>query len=187
MGCGQTYGSITELRADAEADVYADQIRAVVRSLPIEAETVGRARGTAAKAMRNELGMVDKEHVDDVVLTVSELVTNALRHGAMRLEGPLAKYSGKNITLEIGIWPKWTLITVDDRDREVHEPVFADDADDLRESGRGLFIVRTVAERFWWDQKHMSKTANAVILRSGVEPDEHDLAVLDRLEKGEGE
>lgn len=173
---------MTEPRTDVDAKAF----KVVSTSLRIELEAVGWAWEFAAdelySALRERVEF-DQDHVDNVVLVVSELATNAVKYGAM----PLDKYPGKNIWLGLSLWPRWTLVTVDDCDREVHQPVPADAADDLPVSGRGLFIVQTLAERFWWHQRHMSKTANAVALRTSVELDEHDLVVLDRLEKGEDE
>jgi hypothetical protein len=96
---------------------------------------------------------LDGDHVDDVVLVVSELTTNAIKYGGA---------SSRNIYLEIVVWSKWTLIAVADRTHEVSEVASANDEDgDLRESGRGLDIVEILAERWWWHPREFSKTANA--------------------------
>lgn len=162
-------------------DVFTEQFKAVSTSLRIELEAVSRAREFAAdelySALREQVEC-DRDHIDNVVLVVSELVTNAVKYGAL----PHGEPPGRNIWLELGLWPKWTLVTVDDRDREVHKPVLTNADDDLPESGRGLFIVQTLAARFWWRPRRMSKTANAVVLRTRVELDEDDFNILDRLE-----
>lgn len=157
--------AVTELRAEA--------IGAVGRSLLIYPKSVGTAR-EFTECFLTAKAKLEGSHVDDVVLVVSELVTNSIKYG-----GDGRRY----VYLEIGLWSKWTLIIVDDRTREIRESAPAADDEDLRESGRGLEIVEALAERFWWHQKLHSKTANAVILRTDAKLPDEDDAILDRLEK----
>lgn len=140
--------------------------------LPISPEAAATARGLTAEFLVDQ-ARLDAEHVSDVVLVVSELVTNAIKYGAN---------GRRNICLDVEVWSKWTLITVDDCDPHVYEAAPERDGDDLPESGRGLLIVRAYAERFWWDQKLISKTANAVICRTGITLTDEDNALLDGLE-----
>jgi anti-sigma regulatory factor (Ser/Thr protein kinase) len=159
----------------AITNLHAEAIAAAGRSLPVGPQAVAAAREFAAQFVANRASL-GGDHLHDVVLLVSELVTNAIKYGG----------AGRaNIYLEIGMWSKWTLITVDDRIREVYEAAPVDDDEDLRESGRGLEIVEVLAERFWWHPRSISKTANAVILRSDAELTDEDNAILDGLEKAE--
>jgi anti-sigma regulatory factor (Ser/Thr protein kinase) len=157
-------GAITELPAEA--------LWATVRSLPIAPKAAATARAFAAEFLASV--KLDDGHIDDVVLVISELITNAVKYGG---DGQ------RNINLEVGIWSKWTLITVDDRDPQVYEAAPERD-NDLCESGRGLFIVCAYAERFWWRPLMLSKTANAAVLRPGVKLTDEDNAILDHLEAG---
>jgi anti-sigma regulatory factor (Ser/Thr protein kinase) len=131
----------------------AEAIAAVGLYLLIDA----RAASVARAFTKERLGEVrlDAGHVDDVVRVVSELVANAVTHGA-------GSDGSRNVSLELGIWSKWTLVTVDDRDPKVYDS--PEEYNPLPESCRGLLIVRVISERFWWNQKIFSKTANAVIL-----------------------
>lgn len=56
---------------------------------------------------------------------------------------------------------------------------------DLPESGRGLTIVRSVAERFWWNRQRDSKTTNTVVVHTGVTLTDKEIARLDRMAKEE--
>ena len=155
----------------AMTELPTEPLWATGRSLPISPEAAPTARDFTAGFLVGK-ARLDAGHVGDVVLVVSELVTNAIKYGAN---------ARPNIYLEVGIWSKWTLITVDDRDPQVYEAAPERD-DELRESGRGLDIVRAYAERFWWDPKLISKTANAAVLRPGVKLTDEDNAILDDLE-----
>lgn len=123
---------------------------------------VREARRFAA-SMLDEVAAVDAEHAGDVELVVSELVTNAVLH---------AKDDGQ-IHVGIGIHRVWTHVLVEDPDPtlthdeaapEGHEDV----DDDLLTSGRGWPIVRELSVASGFVVDGHSKTAHALILRSGV-------------------
>ncbi|SNX62720.1 anti-sigma regulatory factor (Ser/Thr protein kinase) [Streptomyces sp. TLI_55] len=103
--------------------------------LPDEAESAGRARKLTseflARSDHRRAGL-DAEHIDDATLIVSELVTNATRHGGscrLRLH-----VSDTQVTVEVydgspgrpGVRPLTT----------------------WGESGRGLAMVRCLAQHF---------------------------------------
>jgi anti-sigma regulatory factor (Ser/Thr protein kinase) len=159
--------TVTELPAEA--------LWAITRPLATSPESVAVARRFTAQYLTGRAKLTG-DHVDDVVLVVSELVCNAIQH---------AKNGGRNIFLDVEIWSKWTVITVDDRDPAVYRTGPAA-GDGPRESGRGLEqIVKALAERFWWRTRTLSKTANAVILRPGVNLTSEDNTILDHLERDE--
>lgn len=143
------------------------------RSLPISRTSARYARTFTAQALT--LHRLGGRHLDDTLSVVAELVANAVTHGAGDTNGTCGRPS-RNISIEIGIWSKWTLITVDDRDPKVYDP-----SGDI-EHGRGLLIVEALSERFWWRQRSVSKTANAAILRSGMKLTDDDQKILDDLE-----
>lgn len=154
--------AITELRAEA--------ISAAGRPLPIAPESATHARAFTVQTLTGY--RLDSDHIDDTALVVTELVANAVTHGN---GGDLTR----NIYLELGIWSKWTLITVDDRDPNVYD---SPASGAWAESGRGLLIITALAERWWWHPRRFSKTANAVILRPDVTLTAEDDALLDCLE-----
>jgi anti-sigma regulatory factor (Ser/Thr protein kinase) len=155
-------------------DLGAEPLWAVGRSFLIDPQAASVARAFTEE----RLGAVklNPGHIDDVVRVVSELVANSVTHGA-------GGDKNRNVHLELGVWSKWTLVTVDDRDPNVYDSP-ADD-EELPESGRGLLIVRALSERFWWHPKLFSKTANAVILRPGIRLTGQDTAILNDLQKDE--
>ncbi|MFE0173631.1 ATP-binding protein [Streptomyces sp. NPDC059002] len=104
-------------------------------ALPPEPASAGRARKlTSAFLARSHRrkAEVTAERVDDVTLIVSELVTNAVQHaqGGCRLRVEVA---GNRVTVEV-------------RDASpVHPRIRRSNV--VRESGRGLAIVRQLAHR----------------------------------------
>lgn len=184
---------------EPHADIYPVQLADASTPLPIARQAVGMARAFVAEAVREvlrkdlqdtlhdalhagdfaELAAAAKnaqDHIDTLILVTSELVTNAAKYGHEFLPD-----GGRNLNLKVGIWHRFAIISVDDRDPRIRPPVVHDDTD-LPESGRGLFIVQTLAERFWWQQKVASKNANAAIVRPGAVLTDADTALLDKLE-----
>jgi anti-sigma regulatory factor (Ser/Thr protein kinase) len=106
----------------------------------------------------------DRDHVDDVVLAASELVTNAIRHAVG--EGPL--------WIGLAVRPRWTHLYVIDPDPAVPAPAPIRD-DDLALSGRGVPIVDQLG-LLWFVPGYRVKTAHAVIMRAGekLTDDERD-------------
>ena len=164
-GTATTGSSITWLPAEA--------LWAATRPLPIDPQSVATAREFTARFLADR-AKLSGEHVEDVVLVVSELVTNAIKYGGI---------GRRNICLDVEVSSKWTVAMVDDPDRETRKAANPRGQCDLRESGRGLHIVTTLAERFWWHCKSISKTANAVILRPDTALTNEDNAILDGLKK----
>lgn len=152
--------------------LVAEPLWAAWQALRIDPQAAAAARDFTREQLRAV--QLDAGHVDDVISVVTELVANAITHGA-------GSSGARNVSLELGIWSKWTLVTVDDRDPNVYDCAAGDDP--LAETGRGLLIVQALATRFWWRPRMISKTANAVILRPDVKLTGEDYTILDRLEK----
>jgi anti-sigma regulatory factor (Ser/Thr protein kinase) len=138
--------------------------------LPAEsANPVNVARRYVASVLA-EVAKLDGDHVDDVVLAVSELVTNAIRHATG--EGPLS--------VRLVIRPRWTHLYVADPDPAVPGPPAPMDGDDLSLSGRGVPIVRELG-LLWFVADDHGKTAHVVITRTGEKLTDCERDALTRL------
>lgn len=125
------------------------------RPLPAgTANPVNAARRHVA-CLLADVAEADGDHVDEVVLAVSELVTNAIRHAVG--EGPLS--------VRLVVRPRWTHLCVADPDPTVPVPAPIP-GDDLSLSGRGLAIVAELG-LLWFAADEYGKTAHAVLTRSG--------------------
>ncbi|MGD9483536.1 ATP-binding protein [Streptomyces sp. TRM70308] len=96
---------------------------------------------------------------DDVELCVSELVGNAVHHATP--DGSLARCGGsRRVAVVFRGWPRWLFVEVADADStppmlpvgDLLTPDPSDLAHDdlLSDSGRGLFLVQTLADAVWW-------------------------------------
>lgn len=104
---------------------------------------------------------------DDVTLVVSELVTNALRHGV-----PLpGRYGEAPVRLHLMRWASSLVCAV--RDPSQRAPItagsmgcgtspLADFADDNAESGRGLFLVEAFSDSWGWETVEDSPAGKVV-------------------------
>ena len=102
--------------------------------LPDDAESAGRARKLTAQLLarpeRRAAGL-DAEHIGDATLIVSELVTNATRHGG---------------TCRLRLHASDTQVTVEVYDDSPGRPRVRP-LTTWGESGRGLAMVRCLAQR----------------------------------------
>lgn len=125
-------------------------------SLRATPESVRQARGFALDVLE-EVAEADPDHVDDVVLVVSELTTNAIRE--------VARIGGESVRLGVTAGPRWThLYAVDSA------PTLPEHADLglLAGSGRGVPIINALAAMTWIDQGEHGKTIHVVLTRTGV-------------------
>jgi anti-sigma regulatory factor (Ser/Thr protein kinase) len=112
-------------------------------ALPARYEAVGDARRFTSRTLTDwELA----ERLDDVCLVVSELVTNALKHG---LPGDAAG-CGQPVRLHLMHWTSRLVCAV--RDPGAETPVAAPDGpqEPAAESGRGLFLVESFSDGWGW-------------------------------------
>ncbi|MEU5179484.1 ATP-binding protein [Streptomyces longwoodensis] len=114
-------------------------------ALPARFEAVGEARGFARKT----LGQWDVgDRFDDICLVVSELVTNALRHGLSSHDAPCPVDRRPFVRLHLMHWTGRLVCAVRDPSRD--GPVAGEADDFAAESGRGLFLVDSFADGWGW-------------------------------------
>ena len=140
-------------------------------SFPAVPESVSRARRFAKSALA-EVAETDADHVDDVVLVVSELITNAVREVA-KLDS--TQGDARQVRLGIDVDPQWTrLYAVDSAPalpKEAHRGPLAG-------SGRGIPIIKTLATMTWVETADQGKTIHVVMTRTGVELTPEDRQAL---------
>jgi anti-sigma regulatory factor (Ser/Thr protein kinase) len=137
--------------------------------LPAESANPVKVARSYAGSMLAEVTKVDADHVDDVVLAVSELVTNAIRHAVN--EGRLS--------VRLVVRPRWTHLYVTDPDPAVPEAAQSADGA-LSLSGRGVPIVAELG-LLWFVPTDHGKTAHAVIPRTGEKLTDGERDALIRL------
>ena len=118
--------------------------------LPAEPDSVAEIRHAVA-AQCTEWGLA-QQACDDLELVTSELVSNAVMHGA----GPLL----------ITVRRSTTHVYVGVTDRAPDAPVHAARPDPRDEQGRGLFLVSTVAAAWGWEQQPPSSKLVWATLRT---------------------
>ncbi|MFB7507086.1 ATP-binding protein [Streptomyces broussonetiae] len=112
-------------------------------SLPARYEAVREARRfTRATLDQWDVG----DRFDDICLVVSELVTNALRHGLPGDAG--CSEHTPSVRLHLMRWTERLVCAVRDPSHET--PVPRDSDDFSAESGRGLFLVDSFADSWGW-------------------------------------
>jgi len=117
--------------------------RTARRVFPAEVTTPRSAR-EFTQATLDEWGVT--ENVEDVVVTVSELATNALQHGMEGLPQPLPLCP---IQLVLIGHPRRLVVSVTDPSGRRPEPVTGDPGTCV-EGGRGLLVVGAVSDAWGW-------------------------------------
>jgi anti-sigma regulatory factor (Ser/Thr protein kinase) len=113
--------------------------------LPGLPEAVASAREFTRATLRR--WNLDGRH-EDVALVVSELVTNALRHG---LAAAVAPVHGRPVRLHLMRWSARLVCAVRDPGRRPPHAVRRDGAAEaVAESGRGLLLVESFADGWGW-------------------------------------
>ncbi|WP_425832297.1 ATP-binding protein [Streptomyces fractus] len=114
-------------------------------ALPARYEAVGCAREFSRRTLADWEAL---ERFDDICLVVSELVTNAMRHG---LPADTPRAQDPPVRLHLMHWSSRVVCAV--RDPSDDSPVAQEvdiDADFSAESGRGLFLVESFADSWGW-------------------------------------
>ncbi|MFC5747777.1 ATP-binding protein [Actinomadura rugatobispora] len=117
--------------------------RTARRVLPAENTAPKEARSFTSATLR-EWGLDDT--ADDVLIAVSELVTNALQHGLRGLPKPLP---AGPIQLVLLGHPRRLLVTVTDPGVRAPEPLDIEPGR-FGEGGRGLLVVGAVSGAWGW-------------------------------------
>ncbi|QXJ25559.1 ATP-binding protein [Actinomadura graeca] len=117
--------------------------RTARRVLPAEMGAPRTARDFVQATLREWAVGGDRENV---VIAVSELVTNALRHGMDGLPRPLPPCPIQVVLLG---HPRRLVAVVSDPGLRVPEPV-APEPDRFGEGGRGLLVVGAVSDTWGW-------------------------------------
>ncbi|MFI2436530.1 ATP-binding protein [Streptomyces sp. NPDC018693] len=114
-------------------------------ALPARFEAVREARQFTRRTLDQwDVG----DRFDDICLVVSELVTNALRHGLSSGPAPCASELNPAVRLHLMRWTGRLVCAV--RDPSDDSPVTRDADDFSAESGRGLFLVDSFADGWGW-------------------------------------
>ncbi|MEU3613173.1 ATP-binding protein [Streptomyces sp. NPDC006872] len=122
-------------------------------ALPARFEAVREAR----QFTKRTLGQWDVgDRFDDICLVVSELVTNALRHGMSSEDGDsrvpdhscAPDQQHPPVRLHLMRWTERLVCAVRDPSRD--SPLPRDSEDFSAESGRGLFLVDSFADSWGW-------------------------------------
>ncbi|MBD0745374.1 hypothetical protein BG418_27440 [Streptomyces sp. CBMA152] len=132
-----------------------DRFRALMLFADAE-DTPQAARRMAVGTLMNwDLGRL----AEDVELCVSELVSNVVLHVTTGRD-PMEPGHRPVVTLTLRSWPRWLFVEVADEDTDpptlpLGDGFGPDLAEDLPEAllpdhGRGLHIVRTLADGLWW-------------------------------------
>jgi anti-sigma regulatory factor (Ser/Thr protein kinase) len=117
--------------------------RTARRVLPADATSPKAARDFTVATLA-EWGLADA--TDDVVITVSELVTNALRHGLREVPQPVPTCP---IQLVLLGHPRRLVVAVTDPGGGTPEPV-EQEPERFGEGGRGLLVVGAVSGAWGW-------------------------------------
>ncbi|RBM23585.1 ATP-binding protein [Streptomyces sp. PT12] len=112
-----------------------------VRSVSVLADHPGAASAARRAARRALVEWGLARLVDDVELVVSELVGNVVQH-AKGVPGE------RVAVLALRTSPEWLIVEVSDQDPT--PPTLPAAQLPLSDSGRGLFIVRALADATWW-------------------------------------
>ena len=119
------------------------QVQLEVGTDPAE---VGRARRWARSRLTGPGTGVDDALADTLILIVSELVTNALRH-ALPADQPRGRHDPA-VRLHLMRWTSRLVCAV--RDPSHDSPVARDSDDFSAECGRGLFLVDSFSDSWGW-------------------------------------
>ena len=116
---------------------WAGPPRVATRTPGLDARSVGAAREFSLATMRR-WGVADR--ADDIAIVVSELLTNALRHGVPDTVTPRRRWPVRLGLVQPG---RYVLCAVADPGRRLPVPR---EPDYLAESGRGLHVISALSD-----------------------------------------
>ncbi|MFI9202134.1 ATP-binding protein [Streptomyces sp. NPDC053048] len=99
--------------------------------------SVPRSRHAVRDLMRRQRVPLREDLLQGLLLIVSELVTNAVRHAALL---------SPEVGLEVSIGPEWVRVAVEDNHPYRPGPVEACPGTEPRTGGRGLLLVQATVE-----------------------------------------
>jgi hypothetical protein len=153
----------SNLPAELASAVIAGAIvegRLAIRELAAEMASPGLARDFTKQTLD---AWALRGMADDASVIVSELVTNAVRHGVPRAPGvPQASRAPIELIL---LWPAGPLFCVVTDPGATHPVLGAPDPD--AEAGRGLYVVQALASEWGWGMLSPSRKAVWASLRAG--------------------
>jgi len=132
-----TATAVHPLAAGRAQPDWACCVRVATRTPAPDARSVGTARDFCLATL-HRWGIVERS--DDIAVVVSELLTNALRHGLPPARGPRPGWP-----VRVGLaWPaRFVLCAVADPGTAVPRPK---EPDYLAESGRGLHVISALSD-----------------------------------------
>ncbi|GHC55502.1 ATP-binding protein [Streptomyces cinnamoneus] len=99
--------------------------------------SVPRARHAVRDLIRRRRVPLREDLLHGLLLIVSELVTNAVRHAALL---------SPEVAVEVSIGPEWVRVAVEDNHPYRPKPLECCDEDEPRTGGRGLLLVQATVE-----------------------------------------
>lgn len=145
------------------------------RSWPAVPESVRLARRFVGSVLA-EVAESDADHVGDVVLVASELVTNSVNAVREETEPDTAKAQAARVHLGIAVASGWTHLYAVDTSPALPRKVVGDP---LARSGRGIPIINNLAAMTWIELNQNGKTIHVIVTRTGVELTSEDRQALD--------
>lgn len=126
-------------------------------------------RATAVKIARRFAGRAlsrcEADFIDDVTTVVSELVTNAFKHGTPYESSREDPRKPALIGLGVLATPRYVHVYVRDTSTD---PLQIREPDPVNESGRGLHIIEACTDAWWVSPEDDGKTVHAVMALPGA-------------------
>ncbi|MBA4863811.1 ATP-binding protein [Streptomyces sp. PSKA54] len=119
-------------------------VRCSALALPPEPRSAHIARDFTRAAL---VGRTADERIEDVAVTVSELVSNALRYGRI----PSVDLASQS-SVWLAVWDRWSCVVCAVTDAGNGIP-FVKQADEFAESGRGLQVVSALSDAWGWSPR----------------------------------
>ncbi|MFI6286458.1 ATP-binding protein [Streptomyces sp. NPDC051018] len=159
MNAGQSRRSASAPAAIARNDAMVPRDVDHFRAMTLFVESSDSVKAARDMARATLLDWNLSHLVDDVRLVVSELVGNVVHHAVP--DNWLARPgAARRLDVSLRMWPRWLFVGVTDEDSspptlatgDVFSPELVDGFPEamLPDGGRGLRIVRALADELWW-------------------------------------